>query len=455
MFALMYRYVRLIKISLTLKKKSIMKKTIKTLQMRVIVGVLYSTSLLAQGQGWDFTYLAPSSHSNQGVFFKYGRGKYERAYDAQGTSVKLLAQYGPVKADTLLLDSSQDTGYLVKSTTISNLDYQIISTITNIAGDDRSTFGYLSYDGGAISFNDFTVTAGVKITDVIRFVATLPFFRYTFTNKQVLPDFTDLTPATGNGGFDQNNGNWTVFLKEYTNILAGYGLKTADYTQNAVGDFQCSLLFENVLGEKESVCLDAQVGVVAPTGKRERLDHIFTVDYGHKKQWGGQFGLSVTSLTSDNFQLKIGGNIIVFKESTELVRMYTDAAQSSFIKLGQGRARHALGNKWNMYGTLQFTASNNLFRALVGYACNGQADTMIYPEDQLAFKDHIVNTDPKLKKWSSHTVFAEMSFVKDMDNKYCDQCMVSFLLDYPFAGKNTVKGVRYGGSCGAALKFDF
>lgn len=447
----MYRYVRLIKIGLTLKKKSIMKKTIKILRMRVIVGVLYSTSFLAQGQGFDFTYLAPSSHSNKGVSFKYGRGKYERAYDIEGTAVSLLSLYGPVKIDTLLLDSSRTSGTLAKSTLISDADYNIILGLTNTTAEDRSTFGYLVGEGD-VAFNEFVFSAGLKIADNIRFVATLPMFRYTFTNK----GFADLTPATGNNDFNLENADWIDFLKQYESVLAGYGLKTEDYTENAAGDLQCLVVFENLLEEKSFFDLEARLGIMIPTAKREKLDHVFTVDCGHRKQWGGLFGLTVTSLQSDYFQLQAGGNVILFAEGTaETVRMYTDEHQSGFVKLAQGAARQAVGTVWNAFGTFKVSTPNSPVSALIGYACNGQSETTLHPEDPSAFKSHIVNRDPRLKKWLAHTVFTEMSFVKEADNKYCDQYMVSFLLDYPFAGKNTVKGVRYGGSCGVALKFDF
>jgi hypothetical protein len=433
--------VRVIKIGLTLKKKSIMKKPTKTLQMSFLVGALFSTSLLAQGQGWDFTYLAPSSYSGTGVFFTYGRGKYEKAYDNEGTVVPLLSLYGPTNVPTLLLDSSSGSGNLAQSSTISAHDYNILSTITNEGlGASRNLVAE-----GNVAFNDFVFGAGLKINKAISLVATLPVFRYTFTHKGV----TDLTPA------EYQSPNWVAFIKSYKNILAGYGLKTESYTENAIGDLQFSVVLENLLDTVESFDIKARLGVIIPTATKERLDHVFTVDYGHRKQFGGLFGLTITSLTSDYFQLQAGGNVIMFAEGTETVRMYTDERQSGFVKLAQGAARQSVGNVWNAFGTFTVTTPNSPVSLLMGYACNGQSDTVLHPEDQSAFKTHIVNRDPRLKKWLSHTVFTEMLFVKKASNKYCEEYKLSLLVDYPLAGKNTVKGVRYGGSCGVALQFDF
>ena len=437
--------VRLIKIGLTLKKKSIMKKPTKILQMSFLVGALFSTSLLAQGQGWDFTYLAPSSYSGTGVFFTYGKGKYEKAYDNEGTVVPLLSLYGPTNITKLLLDSSDSSGFLAQSSTISAHDYNILKAITNDAiGKEIGTIGDLVAKGD-VAFNDFVFGAGLTINKAISLVATLPVFRYTFTHKGV----TDLTPA------EYQIPEWIAFIKSYKNILAGYGLKTESYTENAIGDLQFSVVLENLLDTVESFDVKARVGVIIPTATRERLDHVFTIDYGHRKQFGGLFGLTFTSLSSDYFQLQAGGNVMMFREGTETVRMYTDERQSGFVKLAQGAARQSVGNVWNAFGTFKVTTPNSPVSVLMGYACNGQSDTVLHPEDQSAFKTHIVNKDPRLKKWVSHSVFTEMLFVKKAANKYCEEYKLSLLVDYPFAGKNTVKGVRYGGSCGVALQFDF
>jgi hypothetical protein len=135
--------------------------------------------------------------------------------------------------------------------------------------------------------------------------------------------------------------------------------------------------------------------------------------------------------------------------------MYTDEHQSSFIKLAQGKARCSLGTKWNLYSRVRFSKRDGRCGIIMGYACNGQAHSYLYPEDQSAFRDYIVNTDPQLKKWKSHTILGEVFFTKDIGKEYCDKLTASFLVDYPFAGKNTFKGVRLGGSCAVVVKFDF
>ena len=426
-------------------------KTIKTLKMKVVIGLLYSASIAAQGNGWNFMYLAPKL---EGVSIKYGRGKRDQAFDAAGNPIKLLEQYGPVRADTLLLDSCQASGYIPQSLDISSVNYGIIRQITNTAHEDRATFGDLLYDG-YFNFNEFYFNGLVEITDNIQLSVGIPFFYYKFTNN----GYVDLTPVGGNtvGVTDYNihNSDWIDFLKEYSNILTGYGLKTDSYKEHKIGDLLCSLIFKDIFKSEKTAALDCTFGFVAPTGEAERLDHIFSVDYGHKKQWGGLLGLTFTSTPGDRLKFQLGVNAIFFKPSTYTVRMYTDENQSSFIKLAQGRARHNVGTEWNWYSTIELYAPHSPIHFLVGYSCNGQMQTKLYPEDILAFRDYIVNKDPKLGKWVSHTVFGELSFVKEMKHKYCEEVMIGVLADYPFAGKNTVKGVRYGGACGMVLKFDF
>lgn len=426
-------------------------KTTKTLQMRVIVAVFYSTNLFAQGSGWDFTYLAPQS---EGVTVKYGRGKYEDFYDNNGDSVKYLQQYGNVKTDTLLLDSSQTAGKLLKSTSISTANYNQIQQITNTNFDDRKTFGQLQYTG-KIAFNDFSVSAVFQIRECIRLSAFLPVFRYTFTNS----GYTDLTPATGSavGIFNPTltNADWKAFLEQYANILAGYGLKADSYTQSGAGDLRLDITFTDLLEQEGSLVLDAKVGLVTPTGKSGKLDQVVSFDFGHKKQWGALLGTVLRTTHDEYVQFEAGANAIFFKDKVRTIRMYTDEHQSSFIKLGQGKARSSLGTKWNFYSTVRFSKPEGGLAVVMGYACNGQAQTYLYPEDVSAFKDYIVNTDPELQKWRSHTIFGEISYVHETSNECCDRVMASFLVDYPFAGKNTVKGVRYGGSCGIVVKFDF
>lgn len=436
-------------------------KIIKTLQKVVTIGVLYSANIFAQGQGWNFTYLAPTSCNNDGLYVRYYSAEYERAYDLQGNNVPLLSQYGVVKADTLLLDSRYVPAHLPKSITISGDHYQVGIDITNSGYADRLTFAQLLY-AGKIKMHEVDVGLLYEVTDNMYVSIMVSVFRGNFVNE----GFVDLTPATENGGFNLNNANWKSFLDQYANILTGYGLQTASYVKNAVGDIKCLVTCDDIYAYEDMVTCEAHAGIIIPTGTRERLDHIFSIDYGYKKQWGMVVGGTATaSFLNDYCKLQGGASIIFFKNGTKLVRMYTDEHQSNidehqgnFIKLAQGKARHDVGAVWNLYGMCQFSLPDKPVYGVIGYSYNAQARTLLYPEDDSAFRSYIVNNDPKLQKWSSHTLFTEISFVKELNNDrvtWIEQCDVSFLFDYPLAGKNTVKGKCYGVSSGIVVKFDF
>lgn len=412
-----------------------------------------SSTVLSYNNNWHFTYFPTPCYNATGISFRYYQGKYDQVYDSHEKTVPLLSQEGAVKADALGLDSSRTGGYVAQSALIEATYYNILTSITNVAFQDRSTFGYLLYSG-KISFKEMYCEWRYQFRDNLYCSFMLPVFEYTFTNK----GFEDLTPARGNGVFNKNNGNWNAFLTQYANILAGYGLQTDDYRERAVGDLCCGITLENLYKKENVVTLDGTIGLVVPLGKRERLDHIFSVDYGYKKQWGLQLGINLTSLFSHLGELQVGVRTIFFKDAVKTIRMYTDAHQQGFIKLAQGNARHDVGVVWNVYGTCQMQIPGKPLLALVGYSCNGQTATVLFPEDESSFKSYIVNNDPALKANYSHTVFAQLSYLKEIHSKktpWFELCMVSFVFDYPFAGKNAVKGRRYGGVCGLVINFDF
>ncbi len=247
---------------------------------RIVTVLVAFLKLYGEGNHYDFMINNTVNQNLWGLRVQVFKGNIKSAFNNEGKCVPLLQQNGPVRADYLGVCISGCGGFIPRATGISEEDYNILKAIANTSVSDHGTYGQLLYDG-KMSYLETYFSIAIPLTEKWSVSAFMPFYKYKFDNH----GYSDLSPDSGNGGFNKSNADWIAFLKRYQNILEGYGFSTKNYVQNALGDLQLMVHVKDILSCKRW-SLSGGMGLNLPTGKERDYKNVFEIDYGYQKHIG-------------------------------------------------------------------------------------------------------------------------------------------------------------------------
>ncbi len=344
---------------------------------------------------FEQSWLSSLDVSFGGASTKIGRNNH-------GKKVPLLDIYG--------LSDMQFLGRGVPTDPTNFLDQILINLMQLPTNDNFGKFSTSSsFHGIEIVFNGYQ-----NLVNGFFLQAYLPIRAL----KIDTPRFIDVSPEQGTP--NKNTPEWQTFLRFFPQILERYNIMPFARQQNGAGDL--SLLCGWARNYEETTFLDfidvdAKIGILFPTGKKQNVDFIFDLPLGYN----GHFGVPLKFDCSIGMWewLTLGCHLgaLFFFNADQYVRIKTGDQQQGFIKLVKTKASVDEGTIWD--ASLYVKADHVIkgVSLLCGYSFNKKEHDIISPRNG-NFDAILLNRDEMFKNWHMHCIHFMAEY--DLATYYAD-----------------------------------
>jgi hypothetical protein len=373
-------------------------------------------------------------------------GSTDTGWNKNGKTANILNSTGPANLLYLLENVQHDP---------TNAFNAVAAAQNLVNGRGMGTFGQVAFTG-KFSMYELDFAYRQNLVKGFFFDCALPVRQLRIYKI----GYNDLSPATGNGGFNRSTVAWAQLQGKLNPLLAVHGIEPWDkrFLKTGIGDLSLLLGCEKAVKVNSNCWLSGflKAGAVLPTGDERSTKHIFALPLGNDKNVGitGAWQLSAGAMSW--LALGVHGDVTYFvKGSQKDFRMKTADAQNGFLKLGIGKATLQNGVLWHMGADLSFDHVAGLsLRA--GYSFTQQEEAKLTPANITLFSEPIVNNDPALKAWNLHT----LHFMMDVDcSEFVEASFwaprVSAFYNIPILGENAYKTQTYGGGLGMDVRWKF
>jgi len=329
-----------------------------------------------------------------------GWGSTRTGRNAQGNKTNVLKIYGP--NDMQFLGSNVDT-----LDPMNPLD-QILINLAALPENDG--FGKLN-SCGKFSIVEATFNFYQNLCNGFFFQSYLPARKLRIRKIT----FQDLSPETGIPNI--NNPDWQAFLTNFNAILQQQDLSIEPLDRAGIGDFTFYAGWARNYQNTECldyIDVDARIGILFPTGKKQNVDRVFDLPQGYDGHWGVplKFNISIGAYEWLTLGFHLGALFLL--ERTKTLRVKTDERQNGFFKLTKARIDFDPGSilDLDLYFKADHFAKGLSF--LGAYSYNHQKTSCLTPKNKQMVDARIINTDSLYASWNMHIIhfMVEYDFAK-------------------------------------------
>lgn len=332
-----------------------------------------------------------------------GAGSTKTSIDGNKNNVCLFDIYG--------LSNMQELGVNVPGKNLANLGDFTLTQLAFIPGlPGFATFSI----GGEFRIIELNFLFEQNFTRGFFFGAHLPVRHFKFENIT----FCDLSPLTQDCP-NIHNPVWQQFKNQFETLLASFDICLTPQDEWGVGDLSLYLGWtHNYTGSAlDFVDFTFRAGVLAPTGKAQNVDQIFSLPFGYNKHWAIPLHIDLAFGGCEWFSLATHFDALVFFDRTECIRIKTAPNQSGFIKLTKTEAHVDRGTLW-IAGA--YAKADHFIRGLsllFGYSFTDQNEDSVIPCNPQICDICAVNTDEMLQGFQMHTIhfYADYDFTQECD----------------------------------------
>jgi hypothetical protein len=349
--------------------------------------------------------------------------------------VDALQIYGPEKINFLTKGANQEI--------INTIPNNILNTIWQKKSDHNS-FGLISFKG-TLSVIDIQLDAQYNFSKNFFGELYIPFRTVRIHNIS-LTDHSTYTNAPTRINYNA----WQTFSGNLCNELRSYNTYIKPKTTVGFGDIALLLGFTSNY-EKTSyidfIDTTIKAGYLAPTGKKQQPQDIFSVPLGYN----GHSGLIVSLQSSiglyEWITLSSHAQYTWFTDRTQCLRMKTACEQNGLIKLSEGKALVHHGSLWGVGAACKADRLTEEISLILGFSHYQQRTNLIMPYDETQFDFSTVNNDSIHNGWEMTTIHACVEF--DPSNEESpNQLRCTILVDAIINGKKVLKSNAFGCSVG-------
>ncbi len=276
-----------------------------------------------------------------------------------------------------------------------------------IAG--RDGFGTFSTHG-TFDIKELTFSWVQNIYRGFFLQAYLPYRKLSIDNIA----FCDLSPC-GPPCPNINTPLWKFFKQNFFEILARYGLSADPTDEHGIGDFAFFLGWTHSYDRNPAIDFvdsTVQVGFIAPTGKKQNPDSVFSLPLGYNGHWGIPFIFNFAFGTHNCFTMAFHASAIVFASTERDARVYSSSSQSGIIKLAKLRVCEEKGAIWSLGSYIKADHFCRGLSVLAGYSFANQQNDFFTSVCGTRCDSLVANCDGALQGWKMHTIhfWAELDF---------------------------------------------
>lgn len=385
---------------------------------------------------------------------EFCRSSIHRMFDDTKKKVDCFSQYGPLVVDVLGYDPLADGSVIVKPEGLSEVQYHILTTITNTLGQDRDTFSYLLCSGD-IRYNELTLSKRYSFSNDISVFVSVPLYKV----HMALNKYVDLTPDEGNGVYNKKNSDWNAFLNEKDVILQVLGVTHFSEAKKIhVGDVKLVCEHASLYNTQEekflnndyvNVNIGGGVGIIIPTGKR-----VSYVDCGYKNHMGFNTYLFADTEIAPIVNLSAAIQAVFFLPKKTYVGIKRNSKETGFFSCYQPLLKEHLAPLLQSNIGCEIDLSQGFFVSF-NYDIKMQG-RLKYTSDNIFLDEEIMKNDTRFKSWYRNTFSVTCAYEYSLDEveKYLNRSIsdgdlindfrVAGTLEYPFSGKNTPSALTYG-----------
>lgn len=362
-------------------------------------------------------------------------GSCKHAHTSTKEKVNVLGIYNQEKLHLL--------GKNVPNQSLENLNTLILDALWHTVSPDPL---YASLDfTGSFSSSLVSINAGFNITESFFLQCEIPVHHLKIKN----PTYTDATPT------ESSTIEWQTFLAHFDDILKNANLSRDGYSIKDCGDIKVAAGWaRNVeeIGQLYSFDTLIQMGLVLPTAAAQKINKVFSIPAGNNKHTGIFFTFDTHAGITDYLTINFHAEQTVFNEKKVTRRVKTAAAQNGWIKLSQAPVTEEWGNKYSLGGYI--TYHYDALACTTGYTYYHQNKHILVPEDTAAYSSTIINADPMLAAWSTHTWHIQVEYnMADTENIYHPRVALSY--NHILQSHNTFLNHTMSGTLGLSITTEF
>ena len=275
----------------------------------------------------------------------------------------------------------------------------------------------------------------------------IPFKRLQIKNVA----YTDIST-----GPDSASIEWLTVKNNATSILDNYDLTASDYKKSGVGDLIFGAGWSYSKTDSDSIDFfdtTLKFCISVPTADKKDENQAFAIPLGYD----GHVAFPIYFDCALGFfdWLTVGTHIdgVFFASKTKEMRLNTNPNQTGMFKLLTGEAKRSMGPQVDVSGYLKADHIVHGISLLCGYNFTYKGHDTVTPTDTVAFDSSIVNADPMLKSFYSHSILAGVEYDFADENKKFNP-HVSFFYTRPVAGKRVYATNTFGGTLGLHIAWD-
>lgn len=387
-----------------------------------------------------------------GIGFEMVIGKSDEAYNSNKEKTALADIFGKHNLHFLGVNQARNTLDVIPAYRAVNndnwpwLEALAMDTITNIIQPqvDTKTYGQFaltgkfSYKKGCLSFTSPSYE-GLQLT------FSLPFSVYSFS--KVI--FSDLTPDTGNGGFNLQKGEWIDFRRSFDAILKEYHLSISKYDEKGFGDIQVGVHYKTLLDDSLKGAIHGTI--IMPSGKQKNENELFSLAHGYDGHWGLQTGATLEAQIQEYITLQGSVENIIFASDDKVMRLKTYEGQEGFLFLAQGNTRRKKGTITNLSTAAFLSCPEKPFVLSIGYSYTRAQKTELTPLDGVHFDRLIANSDKRFDSWNRHSITISGALYS---SKSSSNAQLEFACTIPVAGKNIFISKGFGMTAATTFSYE-
>lgn len=417
---------------------------------KLLLTILCTTSIVHASVG--FHTQSRVSHKpvgSRGVNFSLAlvAGSADKSYNGDHKKVALLNMLGTHQLDFIGIKQNGATLTTLANPKGANATWQILDnltqdTITAInAKTDLGTYGQFDIAGKLFCKKGF-VTLTTPSYKGFHVQASLPFSSITFSGLELI----NLSPATGNGGYNLGRTQLTNTLATLDAILKEYSISPikslSQYTEKDIGDLELDVHYTH--GFNDTFNGDFQAGLIFPTGKKRNENEVLSLPHGHDGHFGFKFGGALEAQLHECFTLQSSVETIAFARNTKTIRLKTYEGQNGFLFLASDKARRSKGAIINLSTRALVSCLDNHVSFSAGYLYTHAGKTTLTLPTDSVFDATIANTDKRLASWYRHSLQGSATFSLNNSEESNFNTQLGFICSVPVAGKNTFITRGYG-----------
>ena len=379
----------------------------------------------------------------------YAAGSTRTMYNDNGTKTNILNPNGP---ENLLYLAE---GITVRGGGLGNYLNALASDPRLLAGRGAGTFGQVELNGKFV-VNEFNLNWRQNLRWGLFLDAHLPIR----TTKLEKISYTDLSPASGNAGYNQSNPQWRALLTNLDALFQLYGYSTVktSYSKTDAGDLSLLLGWDRMLFSDNNNFLACTIkgGALLPTGSLQQTSHAITIPFDNNHNIGLHGFVQLHAGIAPWLTMRMHGSLTHFLEGeSKNVRIRTNPLQGTFLLLEQQNVKQQLGNLWHLGTDLSFDHVVGGLSARVGYSYSQQEASSITPAlGAVGRAVPVKDANPSFRSWQMHTIHLMTDYdvsVHLKDKRVAPR--IAFFYNLPVDGKNAFKTEMLGGNVGLDIRW--